>query len=94
MHNLILFLVLWPVFSLILTPIFTRDENKINLFCLRSFELSAVGLAVCFILHVTGIVPSISSTILGVIIWGGISAIGEFAERAKKRESLSSLQSS
>lgn len=86
MHYIVGFFTFLPLATLFVAVCLTRDTNKIDVAFLRSLEFSAMGLIVCYVLHVTGIVHSTSGTITGAILWAFCSFVGEFARRAEKRK--------
>lgn len=81
MQNVVLFFTLWPILSVIVAAIFTKSDTSIDVFFLRSLEVSALVLWVCYLLHVTGMVDGIREAITGAIIWSCAAVIGEIALR-------------
>jgi len=61
------------------------SEKTVELIFLRSLEVSAVGLAVCFALHVTGKVHSWPESILGAVAWGLAAFAGEYSRHLMRR---------
>ena len=94
MRHIVLFFTLWPMLSVVVAAIFVKGDTSIDKFFLRSLELSALVLWVCYFLHITGAVEGIREAITGAVIWTFAAVIGEIALRMSDDKPADRQQSS
>ena len=81
MQHVVLFFTLWPMLSILFAMFFIKNNLSPDVFFLRSLEVSALVLWVCYLLHITGTVDVIREALTGAIIWSCVAVIGEIALR-------------
>lgn len=81
MQNLVLALVLLPMLTVFVGGFV--PEDRFEVLFLRALEIGSIGLIVCFLLHVTGIVHSMPEAIVGGIAWGLAAFAGEYSRKLK-----------
>lgn len=79
MQHIVLFFTLWPILSVIVAALFTKNDTSIDVFFLRSLELSAITLWTCYILQVTKVIDGAQVAITGAVVWSFAAIIGEIA---------------